>query len=319
MSTDKRKDSAPTADFAAVGGKRKGSMSGNIVYQTDFPGLKLKGRGKVRDIYDLGDALLIVATDRLSAFDVVMAEPIPGKGRVLTGISAYWFETLKDIAPNHLISLNPEEFPEECRPYADELAGRSMLVKKAEPLPIECIVRGYLAGSGYKDYLESGQVCGYKLPAGMRESDRLETPLFTPSTKAEMGEHDENITVDEAARLAGPELAQKAAEMSLALYNQARETAEPKGIIVADTKFEFGVHQGELILIDEVLTPDSSRFWPMDQYQPGRSQPSFDKQFVRDYLSSLDWDKKPPAPPLPADILEKTAEKYQEALRRLTA
>lgn len=293
-------------------------MQKTTIYETNFQGISLKARGKVRDIYDLGSKLLIVATDRLSAFDVVMAEPIPGKGQVLTSISAYWFEALKEIGPNHIISLDPDEFPPECRPYASELAGRSMLVKKAAPLAIECIVRGYLAGSGYKDYLNDGQVCGYKLPAGLREADRLEKPLFTPSTKAELGAHDENITMDQAREIAGPDLADEAARLSLALYEKARSLAEAKGIIVADTKFEFGLYEGKLILIDEALTPDSSRFWPLDQYEPGRSQPSFDKQFVRDYLSTLGWDKTPPPPRLPQEIIERTAEKYQDALRLLT-
>ncbi|MFH1139016.1 MAG: phosphoribosylaminoimidazolesuccinocarboxamide synthase [Pseudomonadota bacterium] len=293
-------------------------MKLDAVYQTEFPALKLQGRGKVRDIYDLGSELLIVASDRLSAFDVVMAEPIPGKGKVLTAISAFWFEALKDIVPHHLIGMDPAEFPSECRPYAAQLAGRSMLVKKSKPLAIECIVRGYLTGSGYKDYQTSGTVCGHVLPRGLVDSSRLEKPLFTPSTKAELGTHDENITLDQAREIVGAKWADQAAEYSLALYSKARDIAEAKGIIVADTKFEFGVHDGRLILIDEVLTPDSSRFWPMDQYQPGRSQPSFDKQFVRDYLSGLEWGKTPPPPPLPREIIERTAEKYREALRLLT-
>jgi phosphoribosylaminoimidazole-succinocarboxamide synthase len=291
----------------------------STVYQTEFTELPLKARGKVRDIYDLGDALLIVATDRLSAFDVVMNEPIPGKGRVLTAISAYWFDRLKDIIDNHVISMDPAQYPEPCFKYAEELAGRSMLVTKAEPLAIECIVRGYLVGSGYKDYQATGKVCGHDLPPGLLEADRLEKPLFTPSTKAEHGQHDENITVEEARDIVGPQLADQAAEASLALYEKGRAIAEEKGIIVADTKFEFGLVDGRLILIDEVLTPDSSRFWPKDQYAPGRGQPSFDKQFVRDYLSSLNWDKTPPPPPLPDEIVEKTAEKYREALRMLTS
>ena len=293
-------------------------MDANTVYQTDIKGLKLKARGKVRDIYDLGDKLLIVATDRLSAFDVVMAEPIPGKGRVLTRISAFWFKMLGDIVPNHLISLDIADFPEACRPYAQELEGRAMLVKKAQPLAIECIVRGYLTGSGYKDYQATGKLCGYDLPAGLVDSSRLEAPLFTPSTKAELGAHDENITMDQARAVVGKDIADEAARIAIALYEKARDIAEARGIIVADTKFEFGLENGRLILIDEALTPDSSRFWPKDQYQPGRSQPSFDKQFVRDYLSGLSWDKNPPAPPLPPDIIRRTAEKYQEALRLLT-
>ena len=253
----------PERDF-----QRQVLMKEKIVYQTDFTGVPLKARGKVRDVYDLGDALLIVATDRLSAFDVVMNQPIPGKGRVLTAISNFWFEALKDVVPNHLISLDPAEYPESVGPYADELAGRSMLVKKADPLPIECIVRGYLVGSGYKDYLATGKVCGHQLPPGLKEADRLDTPLFTPSTKAEMGAHDENITVEQARRLIGDDLADQVARVSIELYEKARIIAEAKGIIVADTKFEFGMHQGRLILIDEVLTPDSSRFWPRDQYAP---------------------------------------------------
>lgn len=293
-------------------------MEKTTVYQTDFKGLDLKARGKVRDIYDLGSELLIVATDRLSAFDVVMAEPIPGKGRVLTAISAFWFETLGDIVPNHLVSMDPDEFPTQCRPYAADLAGRSMLVRKAKPLTIECIVRGYLAGSGYEDYLNTGQVSGYELPPGLEQADRLERPIFTPSTKAELGNHDENITMDQARDMIGTALAEEAARVSLALYERARSMAEAKGLIVADTKFEFGLIDDRLILIDEVLTPDSSRFWPMDQYRPGISPPSFDKQFVRDYLLTLDWDKTPPPPPLPPDIIERTAEKYREALRLLT-
>lgn len=293
-------------------------MTGTVVYQTEYKDLKLERRGKVRDIYDLGSELLIVATDRISAFDVVMAEPIPGKGRVLTAISKFWFEALKEICPNHLISLDPDAYPEECRPYSQELAGRSMLVKKAKPLAIECIVRGYLAGSGYKDYLETGRVCGYELPAGLKQASRLDEPLFTPSTKAEQGLHDENITVEEAREIAGKELVDEVARISLALYNTARDLAEPKGIILADTKFEFGLYQDELILIDEVLTPDSSRFWPMESYEPGKSQPSFDKQPLRDWLESLDWDKTPPPPTLPEEIIKNTAQRYYKALELLT-
>ena len=293
-------------------------MAGRVVYQTEYKDLKLEKRGKVRDVYNLGSELLIVATDRISAFDVVMAEPIPGKGRVLTAISKFWFEALKEICPNHLISLDPDEYPEECRPYSQELAGRSMLVKKAEPLTIECIVRGYLAGSGYKDYLETGRVCGYELPAGLKQASRLDEPLFTPSTKAEQGLHDENITVEEAREIAGKELVDEVARISLALYNTARDLAEPKGIILADTKFEFGLYRDELILIDEVLTPDSSRFWPMELYEPGKSQPSFDKQPLRDWLESLDWDKTPPPPTLPEEVIKNTAQRYYKALELLT-
>jgi phosphoribosylaminoimidazole-succinocarboxamide synthase len=294
-------------------------MSSSVVFQTDFKELHLKARGKVRDIYDLGSSLLIVATDRLSAFDVIMAEPIPGKGEVLTAISAYWFKELAEIVPNHLISMDTKDYPRECQAYSQQLAGRSMLVKKAQPLSIECIVRGYLAGSGYKDYQQTGMVCGYKLPDGLQNSSRLPEPLFTPSTKAEMGTHDVNITMEQARASVGAEVADQVARISLELYKKASRIAEGKGIILADTKFEFGIYNSGIILIDEVLTPDSSRFWPKDQYQPGRSQPSFDKQFVRDYLLTLDWNQAPPPPPLPTEIIRKTADKYQEALRRLTA
>jgi len=293
-------------------------MEMTTVYETDFEGLTLMERGKVRDIYDLGSELLIVATDRVSAFDVVMAEPIPGKGRVLTAISVFWFKLLADIVPHHLISIDPAQFPAACQPYANELAGRSMLVKKTQPLALECVVRGYLAGSGYQDYLETGRVCGHELPPGLKEASRLNEPIFAPSTKAPRGMHDENITMEQAREIVGLELAEQAARFSLALYNRARELAEAKGIIIADTKFEFGLWEGRLILIDEALTPDSSRFWPMDSYEPGRSQPSFDKQFLRDYLLTLTWDKTPPPPPLPDEVIERTAEKYGQALRLLT-
>lgn len=293
-------------------------MKKTTVYQTNFEGLKLKARGKVRDIYDLGDNLLIVASDRLSAFDVIMDDPIPGKGQVLTSISQHWFQVLADVVPNHIISFVPDEFPAECQPYKEDLAGRSMLVKKAKPLTIECVVRGYLTGSGYKDYLATGQVCGHELPKNLLDGSRLEEPLFTPSTKAELGTHDENITREQARESVGAEIADKVEKISLALYERARDFADERGIIVADTKFEFGLYNGELILIDEVLTPDSSRFWPKDLYEPGHAQPSFDKQFVRDYLLTLDWDKTPPPPRLPQEIIDKTVEKYQEALRRLT-
>jgi phosphoribosylaminoimidazole-succinocarboxamide synthase len=288
------------------------------VRETKLPGLTLRGRGKVRDIYDLGDSLLIVATDRISAFDVVMAEPIPDKGKILTRISAFWFDATRDILNNHLISTHAGDFPKQCAPHRELLEGRSMWVRKAEPLPVECIVRGYLAGSGWKDYLETGSVCGHLLPAGLVESQRLPEPLFTPSTKAEGGAHDQNISFQEVERLVGPDLAGRLREISLAVYERGRQMAEAKGIIVADTKFEFGLLNGELILIDEVLTPDSSRFWPMDGYKPGGPQPSFDKQYLRDYLDSLGWDHSPPPPPLPAHVVERTREKYLEALVRLT-
>ena len=288
------------------------------VLTTDFPGLKLAARGKVRDIYDLGDALLIVTTDRISAFDVIMNEGIPNKGYVLTQISAYWFREMEGIIKNHIISTEVADFPAECQPYADVLAGRSMLVKKAQPLAAECIVRGYLSGSGWKDYQQTGAICGIKLPAGLVESDRLPEPIFTPSTKAELGTHDENISFAVMSELCGADIAKQVREVTLAIYQKAREIADTKGIIIADTKFEYGIYQGELIIIDECLTPDSSRFWPKEGYAPGGPQPSFDKQFLRDYLETLDWGKTAPAPPLPAEIVEKTAEKYMEALVKLT-
>lgn len=288
------------------------------ILQTDFPNLKLAGRGKVRDIYDLGDALLIVTTDRISAFDVIMNEGIPDKGAVLNQISAFWFHQMEDIVPNHIISTDVKDFPAECQQYADQLAGRSMLVKKASPLPAECIVRGYLSGSGWKDYKASGSICGIALPAGLQESDRLPEPIFTPSTKAELGTHDENISFDTMVELCGKELAEQVRSVTLKIYAKARDIADAKGIIIADTKFEYGIYNGELIIIDECMTPDSSRFWPKDSYKPGGPQPSFDKQFLRDYLETLDWDKTAPAPPLPAEILNRTADKYREALFRLT-
>ncbi|OAG28453.1 phosphoribosylaminoimidazolesuccinocarboxamide synthase [Thermodesulfatator autotrophicus] len=288
-----------------------------VLYQTNLPGLNLLKRGKVRDIYDLGDKLLLVATDRISAFDVIMPNPIPGKGIILTQISLFWFDFLADLLPNHLITAKVEEFPEECQPYAEELRGRSMLVKKTKPLPVECIVRGYLTGSGLKEYLKTGQVCGIKLPPGLREADKLPEPIFTPSTKAEEG-HDVNITFEQCAELIGKDLAEKVKGLSLAIYQKAAPYAEEKGIIIADTKFEFGLLNGELLLIDEVLTPDSSRFWPKEDYQPGRPQKSFDKQFLRDWLEKIGWNKEPPAPELPPDIIKKTQERYLEAYRRIT-
>lgn len=289
----------------------------NVVTSTALPFLQEPKRGKVRDIYDLGEELLIVATDRISAFDVVLPQGIPGKGFVLTQISKFWFDYTRDIVPNHLISTELEDFPAEFHPYREVLEGRSMLVKKAKPLPIECIVRGYITGSGWKEYRESGSVCGIVLPKGLRESDRLPEPIFTPSTKAEIGEHDVNITFEKAAELVGTEIAHEVKRLSLAIYSKALSYALEKGIIIADTKFEFGIGEDGLILIDELLTPDSSRFWPLDDYEPGRGQKSFDKQFVRDYLESIGWNKKPPAPDLPQDIIAKTSEKYFEALRRL--
>jgi len=287
------------------------------VKQTDFPGLKLVNRGKVRDIYDLGDALLMVTSDRISAFDVIMNEPIPDKGKVLTQISKFWFSQMEDIIPNHIISMDIADFPAVCQPYAEILEGRSMLVKKAAPLAAECIVRGYVSGSGWKDYKATGAICGIKLPDGLQESDRLAEPIFTPSTKAELGTHDENVTFEQMAALCGKELAEQAREATIQIYCRARDIADQKGIIIADTKFEFGVFEGKLIIIDECLTPDSSRFWPKDQYRPGGPQPSFDKQFLRDYLETLDWGKCAPAPPLPEEIVRKTGEKYKEALFKL--
>ena len=290
----------------------------NLVLTTDFPDLKLAARGKVRDIYDLGETLLIVTTDRISAFDVIMNEAIPNKGYVLTQISAFWFREMEGIIKNHIISTDVADFPKECQPYAEILAGRSMLVKKAAPLPAECIVRGYLSGSGWKDYQQTGTICGIALPAGLKESDRLPEPLFTPSTKAELGTHDENISFETMAKMCGAEIAEKVKEVTLAIYEKARGIADAKGIIIADTKFEYGIYQGELIIIDECMTPDSSRFWPKESYLAGGPQPSFDKQFLRDYLETLDWDKTAPAPPLPEEIVAKTAEKYLDALVKLT-
>ena len=288
------------------------------IFETNFPGLQLFNRGKVRDVYEIRDYLLIVATDRLSAFDVVLPTPIPGKGRILTRMSLFWFEKLKDLVPNHLVQTDVTQFPEELRPFSEVLEGRSMLVKKARPLPIECIVRGYITGSGWKDYLRTGSICGIKLPEGMSESQELPVPIFTPSTKAEIGQHDRNIGLEEVQGLIGKGLAEKARDISLRLYKRAADYARKRGVIIADTKFELGMSDGELLLIDEVLTPDSSRFWPAEAYRPGRSQPSFDKQFVRDYLESISWDKKPPGPEIPVEIVEKTQQRYQEALRRLT-
>ena len=290
-----------------------------IITQTDCPELKLVNRGKVRDIYDLGENLLIVTTDRISAFDVIMDEGIPQKGYVLTQISKFWFDQMSDLIPHHLLATEVDDFPAITHQYRDQLEGRSMLTKKAQPLPIECIVRGYLSGSGWKEYQQLGSVCGIKLPAGLKESDKLPETLFTPSTKAELGEHDENITFAQAAELCGQDLTQQVSDISIAIYERARELAATKGIIVADTKFEFGMLDNQLIWIDEAVTPDSSRFWPKDQYQPGSAQPSFDKQFLRDYLETLDWNKQSPPPNLPEEIVRKTGEKYLEALQVLLA
>jgi phosphoribosylaminoimidazole-succinocarboxamide synthase len=285
------------------------------VLQTNFRTLKLKARGKVRDIYDLGDRLLIVATDRLSAFDVVLPTPIPDKGRVLTQISLFWFDKLSEAIPNHVIS--GKDFTGELAPYAPELAGRAMLVRRTDPVPIECVVRGYLSGSGWKDYQKTGAVCGIKLPPGLRESDQLPEPIFTPSTKATTG-HDENISFDETVRRIGKPLAEKLRDISIEIYHLASEHARSRGIIIADTKFEFGLLGNELIWIDEALTPDSSRFWPASQYAAGKAQPSFDKQYVRDYLERVGWSKQPPAPALPAEVVAATRDKYREAYQRIT-
>ena len=292
------------------------TIMNHAVVRTDFPDLTLKNRGKVRDVYDLGEMLLIVATDRISAFDVVMDDPIPDKGRVLTQISLFWFDILKDLVPNHLITADVEEYPSVCRPYVDALKGRSMLVKKAQVFPIECVVRGYLSGSGWKSYQKTGEVCGIALPPGLQESDRLPQPIFTPSTKEEVG-HDINIDFAETCRRIGTDAATRLRDLSLEIYRKAVDVAVQKGIIIADTKFEFGRIGNEIILIDEVLTPDSSRFWPGSAYKPGGSQESFDKQYLRDYLLSIRWNQQPPPPPLPDEVIRNTRGKYLEALRLL--
>jgi phosphoribosylaminoimidazole-succinocarboxamide synthase len=285
-----------------------------VLWESQFAGLTPSARGKVRDIYDLGDKLLIVATDRLSAFDVILPTPIPDKGRVLTQLSLFWFNLLKDVIPNHVLSAT--EFPAPFDKFRDDLAGRSMVVRKAKPLPIECVVRGYVSGSGWKDYRVTGKICGIELPGGLRESDRLPEPIFTPATKAASG-HDENISFEQAASLTGMDLAERARAVSLELYRRAAAYAEPRGVILADTKFEFGVLNNELMWIDEALTPDSSRFWSASHYSPGGPQASFDKQFVRDYLERMQWPKTPPGPELPPEIVAATCAKYREAYRIL--
>ena len=290
----------------------------NPVSETELPELNLLKRGKVRDVYDLDAYLLMVASDRISAFDVVMPDPVPDKGTILTQISLFWFDVMQSLVQNHVVASDVEQYPPACRRYADVLRGRSMLVKKAKPLPIECIVRGYISGSGWKEYCETEAVCGISLPEGLKESEQLPEPIFTPSTKAELGEHDINIDFDEATRLIGQKQAEKIRDLSLAIYKKGADLADERGIIIADTKFEFGQVDDDIILIDEILTPDSSRFWPKESYRPGGAQKSYDKQFVRDYLNSLDWNKKAPGPGLPEAVVAKTRQKYLDALTQLT-
>jgi phosphoribosylaminoimidazole-succinocarboxamide synthase len=292
-------------------------MSSNTILSVQLPGIPKLKSGKVRELFDLGDQLLLVATDRISAFDVIMPNGIPHKGEVLTRISHFWFDRMHELVADHRVAPADAPLPGPLQPYADRLQGRSMIVRKAQPLTIECVVRGYLAGSGWKEYRTHGTVCGIPLPPGLQESSELPEPIFTPATKAEEG-HDENITFEQAAQLVGSEVAERVRDLSLKIYQSARAYARDRGIIIADTKFEFGHCDGSLILIDEVLTPDSSRFWPLNAYRPGQGQPSFDKQFVRDYLEGLDWNKQPPGPELPTDIVEKTSAKYVEAYERLT-
>ena len=288
-----------------------------LLMQTDLPGVKFHSRGKVRDIYDLGSSLLFIATDRLSAFDVVLPTAIPNKGKVLTQMSRFWFDFFRDIVPNHVITQNLDEYPEEVSEFKEQLDGRSMLVRRAEVFPVECVVRGYLAGSGWKDYKKTGAVCGITLPEGLVESDKLSEPIFTPATKAATG-HDENISEAEAADKVGQDTIRQLRDISIDVYNRAATYAAERGIIICDTKFEFGFVDGKITIVDELLTPDSSRFWPASEYDPGRSQPSFDKQFVRDYLESMDWNKQPPAPELPQEVVEATSAKYAEAFEGLT-
>ena len=293
------------------------TMASSALMKTDLPGIRLHGRGKVRDIYDLGERLLIIATDRLSAFDVVLPTPIPNKGKVLTQMSSFWFDHFKDSLRNHVVATKVDDYPKELHRFRDQLEGRSMLVKKAKVFPIECVARGFLTGSGLKDYNKTGQVCGIALPAGLRDSDRLPEPIFTPATKAETG-HDENISEEQAAKIIGQDNIRQLKELTLSVYGRAVEFALKRGIIICDTKFEFGTIDGRISIVDEMLTPDSSRFWPADKYSPGKPQPSFDKQFVRDYLERINWNKQPPAPALPEEIVNATSAKYVEALRILT-
>ena len=292
-------------------------MPNAVVLETNLDGLTLARRGKVRDVYDLGDHLLIVATDRISAFDYILGSGIPDKGKVLTQLSAFWFDHVGDLVPHHVMAVDVDRFPAVTQPHREVLRGRSMLVKKTEPLPVECVARGYISGSGWKDYKQTGAVCGISLPAGLRESDRLPEPIFTPATKAESG-HDENISEAQAGEIVGAGLIRRLRELTLSIYARGVEHAAECGIIIADTKFEFGMIGDQLILIDEVLTPDSSRFWPKDTYEPGKSQFSFDKQFVRDHLEAIGWNKQPPVPSLPDDVVERTRDKYLEAYKRLT-
>jgi phosphoribosylaminoimidazole-succinocarboxamide synthase len=289
----------------------------NVITTTELPGIERVASGKVRDVYAIDGNLLIIATDRISAFDCILPQGIPGKGEVLTRMSLFWFDMLSSVIPNHLVSTNVNDFPAPLRQYRDQLEGRSMLVKRCRMEPVECVARGYISGSGWKDYKSTGSICGIQLPAGLLESDKLPEPIFTPATKAETG-HDENISFETATRLIGRQTAALLSDLTLLIYQKAAAYAETRGIIIADTKFEFGWYDGELLLADEVLTPDSSRFWPRKEYAPGGPQKSFDKQFVRDYLETLDWNKQPPAPDLPAEVIEKTAAKYQEAYTRLT-
>lgn len=293
-------------------------MSTNPLTESNLPGIPLLHRGKVRDIYDLDNALLLVTTDRLSAFDVILPDPIPQKGKVLNQISIFWFNKMTDLCPNHLLATKVTDFPARLHPFAEQLEGRSVLVKKCKPLPIEAIVRGYISGSGWKDYQASGHISGHALPPGLKESQQLPAPIFTPSTKAEVGEHDENISVAQAEKIMGKELTRRVEELTIAIYQRGAEIAAKADIIIADTKLEFGIYNGELTLIDEVLTPDSSRFWPAGDYTPGRAQNSYDKQFVRDYLESINFNKQPPAPRLPQDVIDKTSRLYVEALTRLS-
>ena len=292
-------------------------MNPSVLLDTHISGLPLARRGKVRDVYDLGEHLLIVATDRISAFDYILGSGIPDKGKVLTQLSAFWFAKVASLTPHHLISIDVEDFPASTKPYREALRGRSMLVRKTEPLPVECVARGFISGSGWKDYQKTGAVCGVTLPAGLRESDRLPQPIFTPATKAESG-HDENISEAQAGAIVGHDLIARLRELTLAIYQRGVAHAETCGILIADRKFEFGLVGKELVLIDEVLTPDSSRFWPKDLYRPGQGQPSFDKQFVRDYLERIGWNKQPPVPSLPDDVVQGTRQKYLEAYKRLT-